>query len=243
MAVSSASIQQALRRSRMFSDCDDAVLARLAAATVHRRIARGDAVFRAGYPAVFLATISAGLVKIVRRSAGESDSIVALFGPRETIGNLAVAAHGTYPADAIAATDEAGFLCVGAEEIRDLTMRSSCVARAMSRSLVEHSQALHAKIAIMSAGSVERRLAALFFHLMDRFGDEDGEGSHFIPVALSRGDPACLVGATIETAVRTMSRWQKSGVIETTKDGFRIPDPGRLRSAVDFPGTWACPAA
>lgn len=44
----------------------------------------------------------------------------------------------------------------------------------VNRSLVAHSAALRQKIRIMTAGPVERRLAALLLHLAERFGDEDG---------------------------------------------------------------------
>lgn len=243
MAVSPTPILQALRSSRLFGQCADADLARLASASAHRRLQRGEVLFRGGEQATFLGIITTGLVKIVRRNVDEADAIVALFGPRETVGNLAVAARGAYPADAMAATDEAGVLCVNADAINEMVTRSSCVACAMNRSLVEHGQALHAKIAIMSAGGVERRLGALLFHLIDRFGDEDCDGAHFIPVTLSRGELASLVGATIETTIRTMSRWQKLGVIETRKEGFRVLQPSRFRELLDARERSVCPAA
>lgn len=41
---------------------------------------------------------------------------------------------------------------------------------------------------------------------------------------------ADLVGTTIETAIRVTSRWQKEGVVETEKQGFRIRDPRALAS-------------
>ena len=47
----------------------------------------------------------------------------------------------------------------------------------------------------------------------------------FVPLPLSRQEIADLVGTTIETAIRVMSRWQKEGVVETDKKGFRIADP------------------
>jgi CRP-like cAMP-binding protein len=229
MPLPSTPMVAALRRSKLFSSCDDETLSQLARGSVHRTFRRGETIFRAGETAVFLACIGTGLVKIVRRCDNKSDAIVALFGPRETIGNLAVAAHGVYPVDAIATTSEVTLLCVNADAIHDLAQRSSCVTGAMSRSLVEHGQALHAKIAIMSAGSVQQRLIALLLHLLERFGDEDGSGAHFIPVALSRSDLASLVGATIETTIRAMSRWQKAGIVRTVKEGLCIPDPARLR--------------
>ena len=46
---------------------------------------------------------------------------------------------------------------------------------------------------------------------------------------LSRQEIADLVGTTIETAIRIMSRWQKDGLVETEKDGFLIRRIGDLR--------------
>jgi len=98
----------------------------------------------------------------------------------------------------------------------------------MSRSLVAHGRVLHEKIRIMSAGSVERRLATLLRHLLERFGDEMEDGSTVIQISLSRAELACLVGATIETTIRIMSRWNKEGVVSTEEDCFLVRSPQRL---------------
>jgi CRP/FNR family transcriptional regulator len=50
-----------------------------------------------------------------------------------------------------------------------------------------------------------------------------------VPVHLSRQEIADLVGTTIETAIRVMSRWQKEGLVETERDGFLIRKIEALR--------------
>jgi hypothetical protein len=40
------------------------------------------------------------------------------------------------------------------------------------------------------------------------------------------------VGATIETVIRAMSRWQKEGVVETHESGFVLRDVHALRAAL-----------
>jgi CRP-like cAMP-binding protein len=94
----------------------------------------------------------------------------------------------------------------------------------MNASLIEHMQALQEKIRIMTAGKVDKRLSTLLLHLASRFGDELDDGTTFVPIQLSRAECARLVGATIETTIRTMSKWQKSGVVETTATGFVLHD-------------------
>ena len=75
------------------------------------------------------------------------------------------------------------------------------------------------------------RHEGLFATLAERMGQKRAEGSVFVALPLSRQDIADLVGTTIETAIRVMSRWQKEGVVETDKKGFLIRDP-RARASI-----------
>ncbi|MGH9399441.1 MAG: helix-turn-helix domain-containing protein [Thermoanaerobaculia bacterium] len=62
----------------------------------------------------------------------------------------------------------------------------------------------------------------------ERTGQTRPEGV-FVPLHLSRQDIADLVGTTIETAIRVMSRWQKEGLVETEKNGFLLRDLAALK--------------
>jgi CRP/FNR family transcriptional regulator len=77
-------------------------------------------------------------------------------------------------------------------------------------------------------GSVEDRMARLFSTLAERIGQKSGEAV-FIPLPLSRQEIGDLVGTTIETAIRVMSRWQKENIVETDKKGFLIRNFAALR--------------
>jgi hypothetical protein len=39
-----------------------------------------------------------------------------------------------------------------------------------------------------------------------------------------------MIGTTIETSIRLMSRWNKEDVVRTEKDGFTVVDRGALES-------------
>jgi CRP/FNR family transcriptional regulator len=80
----------------------------------------------------------------------------------------------------------------------------------------------------MSAGKIEKRLATLLLHLASRFGDDHDDGTTFIPLRLTRAECARLIGATNETTIRTFTRWQKKGLVETTPDGFSLHDVDAL---------------
>ena len=221
-------IEVALRASRLLSGMDEATAATLAASCVRRHFERGERVWKAGDDAGWMALITSGLVKIVQEDT--HGAIVAIFGPHETFGELAVVGGGAYTADAVAATRDVEIVCIDAAAVRAAIESHPAFARAMNRALVVHGRALQQKIWIMSAGCVERRLAALLEHLVDRFGDELDDGSCVVPVVLSRAELASLVGATIETTIRTMSRWQKEGLVSTLHEGFVVHRPARLEA-------------
>jgi CRP/FNR family transcriptional regulator len=52
----------------------------------------------------------------------------------------------------------------------------------------------------------------------------------FIPLALSRQELADMIGTTIETSIRIMSRWGKQDVVRTEREGFTVMDRAALEA-------------
>lgn len=214
--------ERALKASHLFLRADDSFVASLAQTAVRKSLARGDFLWRAGAPATHFAIIASGLMKISRHSADGTDAIVAIFGPRESIGDVAVVRRTAYPANAIASSSAVEIILVDAAPVLSAMQSNTAIAEAINTSLLEHMQALQEKIKIMTAGAVPQRLATLLLHLAERFGDELDDGSTFIPIVLSRIELSRLIGTTVETTIRAMSRWQRQGWIETTQEGFKL---------------------
>ena len=95
--------------------------------------------------------------------------------------------------------------------------------------------ALHVKIEVLSAGSVEARLATLLLKLYDQFGDDFEDGTSTIPVALSRRELSDLVSTSFETAIRVMTRWEREKVVDTEAQGFTVHDLAQLREVAGNP--------
>jgi CRP-like cAMP-binding protein len=201
-------LERTLARSPLFAGWEADALRALAAQAAARRMAKGEAVWREGEAATHFTLIRSGLVKIVRRAPDGSEIIVALFGPRESIGDAAVL-----------------------EAMRGRTDRGE----AMIRALAAHNRALQDKILISGCGSVPKRLAALLLTLAERFGEETEDGGLDLPIGLSRGELARFVHATLETVSRTMSAWSREGLVQTRDDGFRLLAPKRLRAVLETP--------
>ncbi len=220
--------ERVLRASRLLGGIAPDVVAALARESTRVRLTRGEYVWRANTPSTHFNVIASGLVRIARTAPDGSETILALFGPRESIGDVAVVGRKPYPADAVALTDAVEIVKIDAGAVQRISEAHPSLVGAINASLVEHTHALHAKIRIMTAGKVEGRLATLLLHLASRFGDELEDGKTFIPLHLSRAECAQLVGATVETTIRTFSRWQKERVVETSEAGLLVHDLAAL---------------
>ena len=228
-AVDRESLARHLRGSRLFGAVPPEVIETAAAHASSRALRAGEELWHEGQQARSFTVIVAGFVEIVRSAPGGAEALMGVFGPRESVGVSAVLEQGLYPANAVALT-EVTVVAVEAAPMLAVMRERPEVGAAMNRALLEHTDALRWKVDVMSAGTVPRRLAALFLHFAERFGDEDAEGRLTIPLALTRQQLAQMVGARTETVIRALSAWTKAGTLETTKDGFVLASDAPLRA-------------
>jgi CRP/FNR family transcriptional regulator len=186
---------------------------------------KGEMIFREGDPADRIHFVYAGRVKIVK-SAGARDIILEILGPGEPVGAVAAFERGRFPASAFA-IEPSGIVSIPEHDFFALLERRPDMTRRMLGGLTVRLMMLNKRLADMT-GSAESRAARLFLTLAERMGRKTPEGT-VIPLALSRQELADLIGTTLETAIRLMSRWQKEGVVTTNAEGFVIPDVGGLQ--------------
>ena len=225
-------MERVLAATHLFAGLDAELLSELAARATVKKLVRGERLWRAGDPARQFHLIQSGMIKILRRGPDGSEAIIGLFGPRESVGDVAVIGRRAYPAEAVVASNEADVVRVDAESVLGAMASQLEVAARMNSALVARTQVLHAKIGVMSAGTVPKRLATLLLSLAEHFGDEHEDGSLSIPVALSRSELASLVSARVETTIRTIRAWERAKVVLTEPTGFVLLDPGVLQRLV-----------
>jgi CRP/FNR family transcriptional regulator len=187
---------------------------------------RGETIFREGEPADRIHFVVIGRVKIVK-AAGTRDIILELLGPGEPVGAVAVFEQRAFPATAIAMED-ATILSIPEREFFQLLASRPEMTRHLLGGLTMRLMMMNKRLADMT-GSVEVRAARLFLTLSERMGEARTEGV-FIPLALSRQELADLLGTTLETTIRLMSRWHKETIVVTDREGFLVPDAEALRN-------------
>jgi len=186
---------------------------------------KGETIFSEGEPAERIHFLFVGRVKIVKAGPGR-DLILEILGPGEPVGAVAAFEGRPFPATAVT-LEPSGIVSIPERAFFALLDKRPEMTRRLLAGLTMRLMNVNRHMADL-LGSVEYRAARLFRTLSARMGQKRADGV-FIPVALSRQEVADLIGTTIETAIRIMSRWQKDGLVDTEKTGFLIRDPAALK--------------
>ena len=217
-----------LRRSVIFGRLTPEDRQRLGAVALARDFDKGAALFSEGDSSDFLYTVVTGRVKVFKVTARGTDVILEIFGPGDPVGAVAVYESRPYPASAVA-LEPTTCVLVPRQAFFSLLETYPTMVRGLLVGLTHRLAELTTRLTELSGGRVEERLARFFLKLADSMGQPGPDGTH-IPLALSRQELADMIGTTIETSIRIMSRWGKQGIVRTEKDGFVLIDRGALEA-------------
>lgn len=219
-----------LERAALFKGVAPSVLEQMVSAATTRSFARGAIIWRVGDRPQGLLVIRSGLVKLTRPAARGRTSLCGLFGAPALLGELVLVKGVPYQNGALAATANVTVVSIPRDLVLAVAHREPQIALNLLCAFEEKFTALHDKIDVLSAGSVEARLATLLLKLDAQFGDELDDGTLRIGVPLSRQELADMVSTSFETAVRVLTRWEREGTVATDGDGFTLGDRPRLQA-------------
>ena len=224
-------IRAFLERSSLFADVEPARVRHLASIATSQSYRRGEHLWRAGDEPRALMVVRSGLVKLVRAAPHGRSAICGLFGAGSAIGELALIKGIPFPTSTVAATASVTVACIPRAEALEALRRDAALSLNLLCSLETRLALLHDKIDVLSAGSVEARLATLLLKFYEQLGDDFDDGTSRIPVPLSRQELADSVSTSFETVIRVVARWERAGVLTTDPDGFTLKDMAVLRHA------------
>lgn len=227
-------VRSILRRHAAFSRLPDEVIDALARAAMLQRLRRGAPLWQVGERASGFVIVAHGLVKVQMARAAVRELVLGLAGPGESVGDAAAIENETYDGDAIALTETVVIARLPREQALAALERSGQAALAMARLFGQATTIANRRLALFTA-SAEERLATTLMELGERFGDELEDGSTLIPLRLTRAELAALVGTTVETTIRTLSRWTREGLVTTGDAGMTLHDATALARRASTP--------
>jgi CRP-like cAMP-binding protein len=223
-----ANLEEALRRATIFRGLTLEDRQRLGSVALIREFDKGSMLFAEGDESDSLYTVMSGRVKVFKVTPRGTDVILEIFGAGDPVGAVAVYESRAYPASAMA-LEATSCLLIPRPAFFSLLETYPTMVRGLLVGLTHRLVELTNRLAELSGGRVEARLARFFLKLAGDMGQPRPNGT-FIPLALSRQELADMIGTTIETSIRIMSRWGKQEIVRTEKDGFVVVDRAALEA-------------
>jgi CRP/FNR family transcriptional regulator, nitrogen oxide reductase regulator len=221
-------MEDIIHRSTLFRRLSADDRKRLAAVASLRHFDKGESLFSEGDGSDLLFTVVTGRVKVFKTTPRGTDIILELFGPGDPVGAVAAYESRPYPASAVA-LEPTSCVIIPRRAFFSLLETYPSMVRGLLVGLTHRLVELTNRLTELSGGRVEGRLARFMLKLAQDMGQARPEGT-FIGLALSRQELADMVGTTIETSIRIMSRWSKDNIVQTEKNGFLVVDRAALES-------------
>jgi CRP-like cAMP-binding protein len=227
MAEMLASRGELLSDVPLFADLSDEERAELGGRLRRRRYGRGEPLFLRGDPGNFLYLIERGRVKIALSSTEGKEMILALLGPGDFFGELALLDGGDRSADAVVVED-AELLLLGREDFLHFMEHRPRVAlhalAILSRRLRQTDQLVHDAAFF----DVPGRLASAILRLAETLGQPVADGVT-ISRRLTQVELADMIGASRESVNKWLSYYQRQGYIRAERGLITVLRPQALQ--------------
>ncbi|HRI64888.1 MAG TPA: Crp/Fnr family transcriptional regulator [Polyangium sp.] len=194
-----------------------------------REFAAGDVLFREGDPGEQMYVIQSGTVRITKNVAG-ADRVIAILGPGEFLGELAILNDKPRVATATVVTDMR-CLVIEAKTLESMVTRSGEIAMRLIKKLAKRIDAADALIELLMHRDPKARLMLALSRHVDEFGETTSAG---IRIRTSSEELARDVGVELVVAVEVMSRLRRLRLATEDADGIVVADVGRLQDFVEF---------
>ena len=201
----------AIRNRAICADLDDSEIGLLNGIGRRRQLEAGEQLMWEGDEAVLVANVIDGVLKLASHSADGGEQILGLAYPSDFLGRP----FGETAPYGVEALTEAQ-ICVFERKdfARFARDHPRLEHKLLERTLTEldRSRRWMMLLGRMNAG---QKVASFLLELTDRLGKAGAGGESFVTLPLSRQQMADVLGLTIETVSRQLSRLRSAGLIDT----------------------------
>ncbi|MFC5431898.1 MAG: cyclic nucleotide-binding domain-containing protein [Paraburkholderia sp.] len=191
-----------------------------------RSVRRGEALYRAGDPFDNLYAVRSGSLKTVMAHRDGREQVTGLRLAGDPLGLDGISTD-THSCTSIALEDSSVCIVPYAalkHMCRESGTMQDRLHRLMSEQLIRESS----QMMVLGSLSADERVAAFLLDVSDRNGQRGYSHAEF-NLRMTREDMGSYLGMTLETVSRTLSRFQKRGLIDAQGKLIRIIDLEGLR--------------
>jgi CRP/FNR family cyclic AMP-dependent transcriptional regulator len=219
-------VEDVLSRAPMFAALDPEAAAALQASMESLSLGKGQVLFNEGERGDRLYVITEGKMKLGHTSSDGRESLLAVLGPAELLGELSLFDPGPRTATATALT-ETSLMGLGHAALRPWLTGRPEVAEALLRALAQRLRRTNDQMADLVFSDVPGRVAKTLLDLGEKFGRPLPDGVH-VTHDMTQEELAQLVGASRETVNKALADFAARGWIRLESRSVVLIDPERL---------------
>lgn len=217
-----------LKKISLFNTLSEAEIKEISSYFIASSVKKKEVIFSEGDPSEWLFVVTEGKVKITKLSQEGKELILELIHPMDFFGGLAVIRGFPYPANAVAMEDSR-LLRISRSNLLRVLDRFPNLMYCMAQQLGERMKQSHETLKNIALERVEARIASLLQKLSDKTGKKTGQ-EIVIDMKLTKQDIAEMVGTTVETSIRTMSKFKKMGIVGEKDGRIVVRDMEKLKA-------------
>lgn len=215
-----------LAGTEIFRALSEEVIDEVRRSAVRKRIARKAVLFHQGDAVDSFHVVIVGRLRAIQTAPDGAQIALRYLGPGELAGYAALAGIPAYPGT-VTAIEDTHLFSWSTHTIRELMGKHAQIAINAVAVLGTRYQETQTRLRELSTETVERRIAHTLTRLAKQAGRRTAQGIE-ICFPLSRQDFAELAGTTLHTVSRTLSAWEKEGIVSSTHRYIVIHRPDVL---------------
>jgi CRP/FNR family cyclic AMP-dependent transcriptional regulator len=223
----------ALRRCGLFGTADDAAIDSVVGVLRVRRFRRGETVFHQGDPGDALFVVDRGSVKVVLPSdEGAEPAIVAILGPGEFFGELAILDGAPHSAT-IVAVEPTETLVLHRDAFLGLIDSDAGLRRALLASLAAEIRRLTGHVEDLHFLDLPGRLASRILRLAESTGTAADDGTVVIGWPYTQSELAGMIGGSRQSVNRLLADLADQELVRIERDQLVVVDARRLAETIE----------
>jgi CRP/FNR family transcriptional regulator len=213
----------------LFSELSREQIASLRLQEVDRVYKKGESLFEeGGYPKA-LYVVYKGIVKIHKYGTNGKEQITRLASAGDLIGYRSILNEEQYSASA-SAVEETRLFKIPSDAFITLIKENSDFALKVMKMLAEDLRNAEKQVIDMAQKSVREKVAEALILLSDKFGVNEHTAA--LNSILTRKEIGDIAGVTTESAIRTISDFNKEQIIEIEGKRILIKDVTKLQREI-----------
>jgi CRP/FNR family transcriptional regulator len=223
-------IVETLKKSEIFSVLKEKELREISSLFEEVKIKKNNYAFIEGESSKWLYLVAKGRIKIFKNTSAGKDIILEIKSPGDIFGCISVLDNKPYPASA-QAMEPTSLIRISRQNLLKILETYPVLKLNIARYFSERLKDAHDLLKNIATERVERRIASMLLKLAEKAGTKEDDYIK-IDFPLTRQEIAEMVGTTVETCIRTLSKFRKRGMVKSSRNRILI-NSNALRNFVE----------